>query len=201
MKKVLLPILVTICLFGFQKAFAQTDVTINPIGLLFGDLNIGADFAIKENFSIEGTIGYGSGKYKAANQKWSALPITATAKYYFNPNHGADKFYVDLFSRFVTRSYKANDSGSSAFVDSKSTRFGLGFGLGYKVVSAKNFVFDFGFGIGRALIDKYTFSDGNGTQSEQSLVSVMLVAKLGVGYRFGGGGSSSSKGGKMMKKK
>jgi len=36
-----------------SKVQAQVDVTTNPISLLFGNINAGADFRIKENFSIE----------------------------------------------------------------------------------------------------------------------------------------------------
>lgn len=166
--------------FGFtSKSVAQVDVTINPVGLLWGNISLGADFAISNNFSIEGQVGYSSGDDD--NAKYSGIPITAFGKYYFNPNRGIDKFYLSAFSRFVTRSYE-NDSDVSDFSYTQ-TRLGLGVGLGYKVVSAGNFVFDIGFGVGRAIIDKTKIKDGN----DEIIVDwpdIMFVGKLGVGYRF-----------------
>lgn len=186
MKKLLLPVLTVLCFAVFQKAQAQVDVTVNPIGLLFGDLSVGADFALSESFSIEPTIGLGTGKWDEANFKWVNIPVTVFGKYYFNPNHGADRFYADAFLRFVSRKYTA-DGGTSSFSEYTQTRFGLGVGIGYKVVSGKGFVFDIGFGVGRALLDKYKYEDTSGTDTAQDIIDIMFAGKLGIGYRFGGG--------------
>nr|MBS0037323.1 DUF3575 domain-containing protein [Saprospiraceae bacterium] len=167
--------------FGFtSKSVAQVDVTINPIGLLWGNISLGADFALSENFSIEGQVGYSSGD--EGNSKYSGIPITAYGKYYFNPNRGTDKFYLSAFTRFVSRSYK-DDDGSTSNFEYTQTRLGLGVGLGYKVVSAGNFVFDIGFGVGRAIIDNTNFKSGD----DEILVDwpdIMFAGKLAVGYRF-----------------
>lgn len=170
------------CAFN-QVASAQIDVTVNPLGALFGDISLGADFALSERFSTELTVGFGgdkggdgTGAYKYRN-----LGTNVLGKYYFNPNHGADRFYVDAFLRFINRNYDYTDSGSS-LADYKQNRFGLGVGLGYKVVSNGGFVFDIGIGAGRALIDK-TSVDGTTIDWPE----IMFQGKLGIGYRFGGG--------------
>ena len=169
--------------FATEKAQAQVDLTVNPIGLLFGDLSLAADFALTENFSVEGAIGIGGGKNDAASLKYFNLPITATGKYYFAPNHGADRFYLDVFTRFVTRNYSADDGGTN-YAEYSQTRVGFGFGIGYKVVSGKGLVFDIGLGGGRAIIDNTKF-DSEGDQFEVDWPSLMIVGKLGLGYRFG----------------
>ncbi len=121
---------------------------MNPIGALFGDFNIGADFALARTFSLEAQVGIGNNKIGGV--KGANIPINLVGKFYFNPKHGTDRFYVDAFARFINRHWNYDDG--SSFADFTSTRFGIGFGIGYKVVSNKGFVFDIGLGFGRALV-------------------------------------------------
>jgi hypothetical protein len=162
------------------------DVTVNPIGLLFGGLSAGADFVLTENVSIEGSIGIRNGDNGLTNLKYYNLPITATGKYYFNPKRGADKFYADAFMRFVTRGYSVDDKDvGTTYAEYSQTRFGFGFGIGFKAASGKGLVFDINLGVGRAFVDKIAF-DSNGEHFEVDWTNVMIVGKLGLGYRFGG---------------
>lgn len=182
MRTRILILALALCSFSFYQANAQTDVTINPIGLLFGDLSVGADFILSDDFSVEGTIGIGGGKEDFANLKWSNIPITVVGKYYFNPQDGADKFYADAFLRFVSRSYKAD--GETSFAEYSQTRLGFGLGIGYKTVSRSGIVFDIGFGVGRAFIDNTEYKDEN-TRADIDWPDIMFQGKLGIGYRFG----------------
>ncbi|MEL6924212.1 MAG: DUF3575 domain-containing protein, partial [Bacteroidota bacterium] len=178
--KILRHSFLTLCLLTglfATRAQAQIDVTINPVGLLFGDFNVGADFAISEKFSTEATIGanFGSSNLSLDDTefKYRGIPITVFGKYYFNPRTAADKFYADAWVRFVSRSYTVEDSGSN-ISDYSQTRLGIGFGIGYKVVSDGGFVFDIGFGAGRALSDNTTFS-GDGDQVTVDWFRLMLA--------------------------
>ena len=182
MKKLFLPVLLAFFCLGIQQASAQVDVTVNPVGLLFGDFSIGADFALSDNFSIEPQIGFGTGKVSGI--KGTNLAVNGVAKYYFNPNRGADRFYGDVFLRYVNRNWNYDDSSTAA--DYTSTRIGLGFGLGYKIVSGGGFVFDIGFGAGRAFVDENKYKDSTGTQESVDWPLIMFQGKLGIGYRFGG---------------
>lgn len=172
-----------------NKTQAQVDLTVSPIGLLFGDLNAGVDFSITENFSTEAQIGLTFGKDdlgEGDEYKYFGLPITVLGKYYFNPNNGADRFYADVFLKFVQRSYSVDGDNVLGYADYSNTRFGAGFGIGYKVVSKGGFVFDIGFGAGKAFVDKTKFDDDGLTGGVLDLPNLMFTGKLGVGYRFGG---------------
>lgn len=182
MKKLILPMLTLFCLLGTLNVHAQVDATLNPIGLLFGDFNVGADFALANNFSVELAVGIGTSKVNEV--KGNNIPVNMVGKFYVSPKHGTDRFYVDAFLRYVNRQWNYDDGAD--FVDYTSNRFGLGFGLGYKAVSRKGFVFDIGFGVGRALIDNNVFKDNNGNREAVEWPSVMFLGKLGIGYRFGG---------------
>lgn len=172
-----------ICLFS-NNATAQIDVTINPIGALFGNFGVGGDFAITENISVEGVVGFGSRKDDGT--KYTAIPITAFGKYYFNPKNDNDRFYVSAFLRFVNRKYKDNDANDSFdYGDFTNTRFGGGIGIGYKVVSKGGFVFDIGLAGGRAFVNN-TKTDDNFNALILTTGDLMITGKLGLGYRFGG---------------
>jgi hypothetical protein len=179
-------VLVLVLAGGYaQQSQAQVDLTVNPIGLLFGNLGASADFALSETFSIEGQVGvgFGDGNLFGSGYKYFSLPITATGKYYFSPNRGADRFYASAFLRYVNRSYRAEDG--SDFAEYTQTRFGGGFGLGYKVVAEKGFVFDIGLGLGRTIVNNHTLKSND----EDFLVEwpgIMIIGKLALGYRFGG---------------
>ena len=182
----------TLCfttLFFTNQTKAQFDVTVNPIALLFGNFDVAADYAVSEKISVEAAVGlqFGSNNLLDDEFKYFGIPITIFGKYYFNPDKGADKFYADAWLRFVNRSYKYESSGSSVgFSDYSQTRLGLGFGIGYKVVSGGNFVFDIGFGGGRALLDKTKYADSTGGEFSVDWPDIMFVGKLAIGYRFGG---------------
>ena len=169
---------------------AQVDVTINPIGALWGNIDLGVDFMVSDKFSAELTLGpnVGSRGISINNSpkfKYFALPVTAFGKYYFNPRNGADRFYADAFLRFVPRSLKAEDNDNT-YADARQTRVGLGFGIGYKAVSDGGFVFDVGFGVGRTFVNSIDYI-GDGIQEDINQPPIMVVGKLGIGYRFGGG--------------
>ncbi len=181
MKKFFLLSFITLCLFGFHKAEAQVDLTLNPVGVLFGDLNIGADFALAENFSLEAQVGFGISKI--AGIRGTNIPINVVGKYYFNPKQGTDRFYADVFLRFVNRNWEYDDNSTNA--NFTSTRFGLGFGLGYKIVSTKGLVFDIGLGAGRALVTNNKYEE-DGFEQDVDWGNVIFLGKFGIGYRFGG---------------
>ncbi|MEM1214453.1 MAG: DUF3575 domain-containing protein [Bacteroidota bacterium] len=175
------------------RAEAQIDATINPLALLFGGVNVGADFVLADNLSVEGNLGFTSrtNELGSVEQKYTGIPVTVTGKYYFNPDDGADRFYASVFLRFVNRSFSAEDIDASqeAFYNYDQTRFGAGLGVGFKTVSRNNIVFDFGLGVGRAFVSNFRFSDG--VEEEDAFISgdlldIMLTAKIGIGYRFGG---------------
>jgi len=173
--------------FAFnQESKAQTDVTINPLGLLFSNFNAGADFVLADNFSVEGNLGvsFGSRGFLDDEFKFFGIPVTVFGKYYFNPEDGADKFYADVWLRFISRNFSF-EGDANTFSDYSQTRFGAGFGIGYKVVATSGLVFDIGFGAGRAFVDNTKFDSSDLSQSSVDWPGIMFVFKTGIGYRFG----------------
>ncbi|RME10928.1 MAG: DUF3575 domain-containing protein [Bacteroidetes bacterium] len=184
-------LVVFLTLLTNQTLKAQVDVTAQPLGLLFGTLNVSADFAVSESFSVEGIIGFTSRSDSGTDADtgdpydydYTGIPITAVGKYYLKPRRGADRFYLSAFLRYINRS--VNFTGGSDNADLTWSRFGLGFGVGTKIVSAKGVVLDLGLGIGRAFHNKITYEE-NGDREEVDWPGIMFLPRLAVGYRFGG---------------
>ena len=181
-------LILSLAIFAFSafKAQAQVDATINPINLLFGTITVGADVILTDEFSVEAAIGYTSRRDNLlrGDAKYTGVPIQIVGKYYFNPDKGADKFYADVFLRYVNRNYRYDDD-SSSFSDFNQSRFGAGLGFGYKIVSQSNIVFDIGFNIGRVIADNTKYADSSGTREEFNFPGLIVGGKLGIGYRFG----------------
>lgn len=178
-------------LLCFQKVQAQVDVTAQPLGLLFGIYNFSGDFYVSDNFSVEAVLGFtsrsgtvtDSDTGEDADVDYTSVPVMAMGKYYFNPRNGADRFYLSAFLRYVNR--KVQYSSASDNADVTWSRFGVGFGVGTKIVSQKGVVLDLGLGIGRAFVDKISY-DNSGDQQEIDWPGLIVLPRLAVGYRFGG---------------
>ncbi len=189
MKQSILIPLALFCFLSIHSVQAQVDVKINPVGILFNNLNAAVEFGIKDNFGIEVTPGFGWNKLNLENDndyKGNVLRLGVNGRYYLNPNDkGLNGFYIGAYSRYAGGSYKfESDSETEKF---NSTRLSLGFLLGGKVVARnEKLIFDFGTGFGRALIYKFTDPDG---QDEANLSDIPFLNwdipfYITVGYRF-----------------
>ena len=179
------------CAFIF-KIQAQTELKINPLGLLFSSPDLSVEFAVAENIGIEPFIGVSFLKLTVDGDgyKSNGIGYGVNGKYYFSPDKGIDKFYAGIYMRGGNSKYTGQGSNSG---DSFSRNyFGVGLSLGYKLVSRQNIVFDIGIGIGRKFLNKYS----NASSSSVDISTIPLLNldgffRFGLGYRFGGGSDGS----------
>lgn len=176
-------------LFNTPQLKAQVDFTVNPISLLMLDANIGADVRVNDNFSLGVIGGYGRGDLWGLVDSRETIPVTLIGKYYVSPKQGADGFYVDGFARYVNRNVRASYNGDNENIPNKvdftRQQAGLGFGLGYKVISNGGFVFDIGTGIGRALYSHDSVNVSDQDYKVPEIWRTMGYFRIGLGYRFG----------------
>ncbi len=179
MRKPIFSALFAAALAFSQKTSAQVDATANPLGILSGGPSIGVDFGVSRKFSVEGSGFFGTAKIDdtdGMNFGFNVVP-----KLYVRPKYGTDRFYFDLFARYFQRDWKKNtDKNVPAYT---TTRFGVGVGVGWKAVTNNGFVLDLGIGFGRAYYDHRSISDNFDVTDWGKR---MVMAKLGLGYRFGG---------------
>ncbi|MDQ3141201.1 MAG: DUF3575 domain-containing protein [Bacteroidota bacterium] len=175
----------TFLMFLAFRSMAQVDVTINPIGLLFGNISAGADIALGTEWSVEPGIQLDFNNYKINDLEYknSGFGVTGIGKYYFNPEDGADKWNIGVYTQFNSGKWTANDGTTETKVT--NNRFSVGFYTGYKWVSRRNIVFELGFGVGRAFVNDYSHEDDNYDFSDFPLFNIDFLGKLAVGYRFG----------------
>jgi hypothetical protein len=133
-----------------MNAQAEFELSTNPIFLLIpetGIIPLSLEAIVNADWGagMDAAIGTSGGGY-----------IYASAKHYFNPEKGGDKFYLGLFA------------GGANFLD--EVGYGLGFMAGYKWMSQSGITFELAGGLGRDFT-------GN--------VGFLPYGKLNVGYRFG----------------
>ncbi|MGB0428512.1 MAG: hypothetical protein ACPGEC_06260 [Flavobacteriales bacterium] len=182
--------------FVFNTATAQTDVVVNPIGLLFGSYTVSAEQGLNSSFgaAIEGSYL----NRQLFDIQYTGYSPNAQIKYYYSPKNGNDKWYFGAF--FAYSSLKASDGDDEIEISNTS----LGFVSGYKTVSKGGFVFESAAGFGRSLNASYKF---NGEEDEDfneiGEYIPVFYSKLAIGYRFGnrssgGGGSGYGRGSSKM---
>ncbi|MCA0235400.1 MAG: DUF3575 domain-containing protein [Bacteroidetes bacterium] len=192
MKQFAIALFALFCVASSSNLNAQVDVKINPIGLLFSNLNVAAEFGVSDNFGVEVAPGFGWNRLNLLNDNdysGSVVRVGVNGRYYLNPNDkGLNGFYIGGYTRYAggTYTYKG-DTETDKF---NSTRFALGFLVGGKIVARnEKLIFDFGTGFGRALV--YKFTDPNGSDevdlSDIPFANWDIPFYLSIGYRFGGG--------------
>ncbi|MFK7980390.1 MAG: DUF3575 domain-containing protein [Saprospiraceae bacterium] len=167
-------------------SYAQIDLKINPIGALFGSPDITADFMLNDKFSVEGGLGVDFGNFKINDIKYkrSGFSLLAVGKHYFNPDLGADKFGIGVYTRFRNFGNSLFDGGNTD--DYTRTRLALGFQIGWKRVSESGFIFEFDLGAGRALVDNIKFDNANSSINEDDVPSLNIdgLLRIAIGYRI-----------------
>ena len=189
MKKLLTLI---VAVLAFSTAWSQTELKINPIGLLFKSPDLSAEFGVADNIGIEPYFGLGWPSIPIDNKTYSGKGIGygLYGKYYFAPEKGIDKFYAGIYLRGGSTTFKSDSANVTNSVH--RNRLGVGLALGYKWVSRNNVVFEIGAGVGRKIFSIYSNEQGSVDISKVPLLNLDGYFKFAVGYRFGGVGSADS---------
>ena len=163
--------------------FSQIEVKINPIGLLFGQIPLSAEYIINDNMGAEITAGYyfkSFGDFTETTNS-SGFVTNVLFKYYFKPEDGGDKFYVFPYYRYVSRSWTFTDV-TLGEINGTYKSSGIGFGAGYKIVAESGLLFDFGLGVGKNFSSKYSYSDP--TYENDISIPINILGRISIGYRF-----------------
>lgn len=160
--------------------YSQTDISVNPIGLLFKSIDASIEQSLSENFGLEGSANFNFNSYSVLGDdlKSNGFGIRALGKYYFKPERGTDKFHIGPYARVGYNSIDYSRDKVSNF------RFAIGFYAGYKWVSQKNIIFEIGLGLGRAFLNKYSSDDSSFNINDWPSFALDGTGKLAIGYRF-----------------
>jgi len=179
------------CILGANSLNAQVDLKINPIGALFDNPDISAEFILNENIGIEAKIGLEFGTVRQLGIKFDrqGYSIAPNVRYYFSPEANADKFYAGLYTKILDRSHTVSIGNLIPILEDVAydqLKVAAGLFLGYKWVSTSGFVLDMNFGGGRAYVNNYTSENSDLNFNLFESIKVDVVGTIAIGYRIGG---------------
>ncbi len=171
-------------LFLTTSMFAQFEVKVNPIGLLFGGISASGEYILSDNMGVEVSANLLSRKasFLAEDAKLTGFGFGAAYKYYFSPEDGGDKFYANVYARYGGQKSKFDD-GAGQQITANYSVVAVGFGVGYKWVADSGLLFELGLGAGRNLAQNWTLSDGTDNYDFPNW-GFDLTGKLAIGWRF-----------------
>ena len=182
---------IAILTFGFTNAQKKFEAKINPLGLFFGVPEISGEYIVSDHFATELTLGFAFGKSTISGSvgnnnsekpDQSGFGIKAAAKYYFNPDEGADGWYGGIYLRQESTSLSYSNTYKN--YDYKSSIFAGGVEFGKKWVWDSGFLIELGAGVGRPFSETRKFTNSNSEYNVNYELGVDFTGKFAVGYRF-----------------
>ena len=180
MKKLVL-LFVALATIGALQAQGQIEAKINPLGVLFNQPTIAAEYVVSDYFGVELTTGLYYGKpFAIDGSKQSGGKIRLSGKYYFSPDDGADGWYLGFYMKNSSRKFTEMENIN----DYKQKDFGVGFGVGRKWVFDTGFLIESGFGLGKNISSEREWADPNGDTDNSLDMPFNGYFQLVIGYRF-----------------
>lgn len=188
MKKI---ILTALAVFAFGLTNAQKgkiEAKINPLGALFGRPDVSGEYIVSDSFGVELSLGVAFGKSSGISINGSEKPtqsgfgVKVTAKYYFNPDQGADGWYGGVYLRQESLNLSYPNTFSN--FDYKSSVFAGGVEFGKKWVFDSGLLIELGAGVGRPFSEKRTFTNSSSDYDGNFEIGIDFTGKFAVGYRF-----------------
>ncbi len=166
--------------------FSQFEVKVNPIGLLWGNMDLSGEYILNDNMGAEAEFAYYFKQddlfgASVTSSKSSRFVGILSYKYYFKPEDGGDKFYAFPYFRYKSSKFSITDNAVD--YDISYTALGVGFGFGYKWVATSGLLFDLGVGAGKNFGGGWNW-DGYSTGIDIPVWPVNFISRLSIGYRF-----------------
>ena len=163
------------------------ELKVNPIGALFGNVNLSGEYLVSDNFGAELTASvlfgkYGAGEVEGIEPNKSGFGVMGMGKYYFSPDKGCDKFFAAVYLR--QRSFKVEAESGEDYAAFERDIFAGGFAIGYKWVGEQRIALEIAFGGGRAFSEKNEWTDDENQGEAFPDLGVDFISRIAVGYRF-----------------
>jgi Protein of unknown function (DUF3575) len=174
-----------ICL-ATTVANAQTDVKLNPVGIVFSSSSLTVESALKHNFGLEGTFGGIYQNFQIFGEGYNNYGINGRAqiKYYFDDKskNNIDGFWSSFYLCGLSkRTNTILNNQTNVYIN----RLGFGFGGGYKYVNKQHVVIEFSTGIGSIVMNTNQDANGNNVPNNTLPYPIEFFGSFKIGYRFG----------------
>lgn len=174
------------------SSFAQVEVKLTPIGVIFNQPKLSIEYIIAEDIGIQGTAGVYYGKIPfftdLKHVEQSGYLFQLSGKYYFkNTEKKADRFYIGLYGGAQSREFKgsvltSNNRGNNDEDKSKLSSLPVGFMAGFKWLGERGLLLDVSMGFGRMLNSQMQYN--NEKHIDDTEINIDAFTKIELGYRF-----------------
>ena len=152
-------------------------IKLNPLGLIFGQFNVGYERALGESSSF--LIAPQFGGFKFGGVKYSSAGATAQYRYYFS-GYAPEGFYAAPNISYTSGSVKFDDGSGG---ENKTNFSSLAFGAmaGKQWIFDSHFVIDLGLG---ANYTKFTYDNKDGSFATLKGSGILPAISFSLGYNF-----------------
>ncbi|MEI6184425.1 MAG: DUF3575 domain-containing protein [Bacteroidota bacterium] len=173
MKKIVLALCILVAALNVNAQNGKNVVKVNPLGLLFGIVDLTYERGLNENSSFEIVPQYGG--FTVGDFKYSTIGLGANYKYY-SSGEAVKGFY--LSPGLFYSSGKVTDSYNSSI---SATNFGIKAVFGKQWIWESGFALDLNGGFG---YQSFSYSGDNSTISGLKGNGIFPSLRLGLGYNF-----------------
>lgn len=199
MKRLLLLLMGGGMLLGGSSLKAQSDVSTNFLGAIFGNYGIHYEYVLNEGMGVGAQASFYNHSVSFGDSKhtWSGFTISPDVRIYFSPDDDAEGFFASPYVRFASRKsigWYYIDSQGNEQNDGVKKYTGLAGGLiiGKKWVANSGFILETFIGVGKYFVESEEWSpedarvDWEGDGVESSFGTLDFRLGLAIGWRFGG---------------
>ncbi|MFH1416199.1 MAG: DUF3575 domain-containing protein [Elusimicrobiota bacterium] len=183
MKKAALIGLLVISLCG-QSVLAvqkQHSITTNVGSLALGLINVEGNYALKENLSATGGLGFSS--YDSSDWDYSLLNINIGLRYYWTKK-AVNGWYISPFLGFTNINAEYTEPITEITADATASSINYGGLVGYQSIWNNGVTFDLGFGMQMITIPSIDVTVGGTTKTGDEISATLPIIKLSLGYAF-----------------
>ncbi len=165
----------------------SAEISIDPLLLLFKDIDIAVEVYVKPNVSFEIMYSYITKNLSPfdlfsnpVTYHTAGSGIEFYLKYYLVSDHNYDKIYLSPYFRY------RNIAGATSnnYISLRNKRFAFGLAGGYKFMLNERLSLELMLGLGYASFNKFTYSRVLNRDPDFGFTNIDVIFRVPLSYRF-----------------
>jgi len=163
------------------------DIRIDPLLLVFQDVDISLEFFAGKNSSLEVMLTYITKRMEPWDPLSNSIRFDTEGlgmefyyKYYFMPEHNYDGLFFSPYVRYRN----IEGSSSNNFASMQNKRFALGMSGGFKYMITEKLSLELMLGLGYAISNSFEYSRVFNREPDFAYTNIDVIIRLPLAYRF-----------------